>query len=107
MGKHMAGHLQTKGCSGNASPVVVWNRTPSRAAEHSMEYGTEQAQDISDLSKCSIIFLSLPTSQEVKQMLAQIALKRDTIVVGQHLSTCSTSVSLLHEHSVSSNMVQF
>ena len=82
MGKFMAGHLQTQACTGN-SPLLVWNRTPSVAADHACKYGTEHAQDLSDFENCSILFLSLPTSQQVKEVLAKCSLSKGTIVVGK------------------------
>ena len=80
MGGHMAKHLQAKVCD-SSSPLLVWNRTPERAVEHSKKYFTEAVTELSAFRECSIIFLSLPTSNEVKDILDKCPLQKGTIVV--------------------------
>ena len=80
MGVHMAKHLQTKICD-SKSPLMVWNRTPERAQEHSTKFSTESTSELSAFNECSIIFLSLPTSNEVKDILDRCPLQKGTIVI--------------------------
>ena len=80
MGTHMANNLQSKACDAN-SPLLVWNRTPERAQEHSSKYSTQATTDLSAFNECSILFLSLPTSNEVQEILQKMFLKKGTIVI--------------------------
>ena len=67
MGVHMASHLST-----STNPVVVFNRTLAKAADHATTYGTVHAESLEDLAKaCSegVIFLSLPSSQETTDII--------------------------------------
>jgi 3-hydroxyisobutyrate dehydrogenase len=80
MGKHMACHLHAKVCSAQ-HPLLVWNRTPERSKEHHLVYGTRPMNSLQETSECSLLFLSLPTTTEVSDVLSSCPLKEGTIVV--------------------------
>lgn len=72
--------MQGKVCS-KEYPLFVWNRTPERSKEHSRAYGTHDVQSLLELSQCSVLFLSLPTTKEAKEVLTSCKLTPGMIIV--------------------------
>lgn len=81
MGCHMARHLNDQ----LAAPLLVWNRNQEKAIAHAAAHGTEQAASVADMAgQIDVLFLSLPTTAEVEQVLLEGCggqLKRGTVVV--------------------------
>lgn len=72
MGKHMAMHIHQN--NKDDSPLCVWNRTPERADEHAAMYGTRKVESLAQLSQeCCVVFLSLPTTNEVAQVVEELS----------------------------------
>ncbi len=63
MGWRMAAHLPKA-----FADVRVWNRTPQRATDHAMTYGT-QAVSLSEAVQADVIFSCLPTTAEVEALI--------------------------------------
>jgi 3-hydroxyisobutyrate dehydrogenase-like beta-hydroxyacid dehydrogenase len=67
MGGPMAGHLAAAGYE-----TVVWNRTPGKA-QLALDSGATEAQSIQDLAaECSVIFLCVSKTEDVKSCLEEI-----------------------------------
>lgn len=87
MGKYMASHVNSKYCLSTSvdnapKALKVWNRNHQVSINHMEQYQTEAVPILSDIGKhCSIIFLSLPTSNEVKDILSLCNLQPNTIVI--------------------------
>ena len=76
MGWGIAGNLAAAAAKGEiASPVLVWNRTLTKAERHSAEFGTRCARTLSEASRADIIITCLPTSVEVASIVAELAPK--------------------------------
>lgn len=86
MGYHMAEHLQRFEESqedGDGGAVYVYNRTEAVSRRHCKEFGTTYCPTVSDLaSRCDIIFMCLPTSFVVKDVV-------------ESMQKCLTSGSIL------------
>ena len=69
----MAGHVHAHCMATHAQPAVVWNRSVGAARRHVAEYGTEAAATLADVAAtCSVIFMCLPTSAVVAQVVAPL-----------------------------------
>lgn len=82
MGWGIAGNLASAAQHGKlAQPVLVWNRTTSKAEAHAAEFGTSCARKLADISQADIIITCLPTSVEVTAVAEELApcLKSGTI----------------------------
>ncbi len=66
MGYPMARHLS------KAYEVVVWNRTPEKAARHAREHGTRHVHDLVQCADAEVIITMLPTSREVDEIVEQL-----------------------------------
>jgi hypothetical protein len=71
MGKHMAGHLQKSAFCNTANPLQVWNRGAGVAEVHAQCYGS-QSVSLEALSLCDVIFLSLPNTAVVVEVLGAL-----------------------------------
>ena len=80
MGRHMAKHLQQQQCS-LSNPLNIWNRNSDVSIQHSKEFGTKTIINITELSSCSILFTSLPTTTEVEECISLIKLEKNTIII--------------------------
>jgi len=79
MGYHMAGHVsRAVAAAGGNLPLLVWNRTTSKAEAHVAEFSSCAAQKLSGLAECTVIFSCLPTSEEVANAAAQVAASRSS-----------------------------
>ncbi len=63
MGFPMARHLAKQ------HEVIVWNRTPEKAARHAREHSTRVARDLADCAAAEVIITMLPTSREVDEIV--------------------------------------
>lgn len=75
MGYRMAAHLPK-----HFEQVFVWNRTEAKAQQHAQEYAT-QAVSLEQAVQADIIFSCLPTSQDVEDLIATVAIKSGAIWV--------------------------
>lgn len=75
MGYRMASHLPKA-----FQHVFVWNRTFSKAEQHTEAYGT-QAVSLKTAVSADIIFSCLPTSMEVEQIIESNLPKRESVWV--------------------------
>ena len=55
-----------------AYPVLVWNRTRSKAEEHEAKFGTRCAHTLSELSQADFVISCLPTSFEVAAVVEEL-----------------------------------
>lgn len=55
-----------------ASPVLVWNRTTSRAEAHAAEFGTACAPTLAAAAAADVIVSCLPTSAQVAAVAAEL-----------------------------------
>jgi len=118
MGEHMAMHLQNRqeqlnhDNDDNSVPpfpaIQVWNRNLEKAKEHSNQYGTKVVPNLSDMcysnnkdedeNHPSIIFLSMPTTAEVKEILLSLTdLPRGSIIVDTTSGVPSETRSIAQE----------
>lgn len=75
MGYRMAAHLPK-----HFEQVFVWNRTEEKAKQHAQEHAT-QAVSLEQAVQADIIFSCLPTSQDVEDLIATVAIKSGAIWV--------------------------
>lgn len=66
MGYPMARHLAKE------HEVIVWNRTASKAENHSREHGTTAAHELAECAAAEVIITILPTSVEVDEIVDRI-----------------------------------
>lgn len=77
MGYHMAGHVaRVVDAAGGGARLSVWNRTVTKSAAHSAEFGSRPVARIEDLASCRVIISCLPTSKEVSEMTSAVAAAR-------------------------------
>lgn len=72
MGWGIAANLAIKG-SDIDSHVAVWNRTPSKAQEHAVAYGTRVVETLAAAAAMDVIVTCLPTSAEVASVAHDMA----------------------------------
>lgn len=74
MGWGMAGNVAAAAKVGAvATPVLVWNRTVSKAEEHAKKFGTHCARTFSEIAQADVIITCLPTSVEVADVVSELA----------------------------------
>lgn len=78
MGYHMVGHMAK-----SHSQCLVWNRTKTKALQHSQEFGSSVADKLQDLASSQVLIFCLPTSEEDETIVEQVAphLAKDACVV--------------------------
>jgi len=102
MGFPMAGHVSRKVLAAGGS-FKVWNRTKSKARDHSSRFGTAYAVNLQDLSGCDVVFSMLPTTKEVQEASAKVRDVRvwidctsgdpgDTVTLGNALAAKGTKL---------------
>ncbi len=90
MGAPMAGHLVSAG-----HDVVVWNRTPGRAAVA----GAEVADTLAELgSKCEAVMICINRTEDVEEVIAALrpTLKPGSLVV-DHSTISPAAAARIHE----------
>lgn len=70
MGYGMAANLQR--ARDPTETIHVWNRTTSVTDSHQQKFGTRGALSLDDLHSCSVVFLCLPTSNEVEAVCSKL-----------------------------------
>lgn len=80
MGYGMAANLARHHSDKDKGSVFVWNRTSSVAEKHASEFGTRAVSSLDDLKGCSVVFMCLPTSKEVKSICSRLVLDSGAIV---------------------------
>ena len=63
------------------SPVKVWNRTPYVSQLHANTYKTTIATDLKDFRHNRVIFMCLPTSKEVSEIVDDLDVDKGTIII--------------------------
>lgn len=81
MGNGLARHLNARSQERYGSPALVWNRTPEKAERHASAFGTKAVGALSDLKRCAVLCLCLPTTAHVEQVLADVPLSPGTLVI--------------------------
>lgn len=83
MGFRMAARLA--GSPHLAPPLLVHNRTASKAEQHAAQHGSQPVAALPELAAaCDVLFLCLPTSQVVQQLLREAVqphIRRGSIIV--------------------------
>ena len=82
MGSHLARHLHAYSQTHlDGRPALVYNRTHEKAVNHAKAHGTVAVESLSELKRCSVLCLCLPTTSHVEQVLSEVPLAPGSLVI--------------------------
>lgn len=103
MAAHVNRAIMAKKKEEGQLPLRVWNRTRCKATDHAVTHGTVAVDNLTELSReCRVVFLSMPTTDEVVEVVQQLTeLEPGSVIVdttsGEPLSTRELARTCMEE----------